>query len=80
MNKPTKAEIISIGTEILRGEINDTNAGYIASQLPTAGIELQRMTTVGDDLKSLCRIFRDAIKRSPLVIATGWPSSDGKSR
>ena len=42
MNKPVKAEIVSIGTELLRGEITDTNAVYIASQLPLVGIELAK--------------------------------------
>ena len=61
MNKPVKAEIISIGTELLRGEITDTNAVYIASQLPLAGIELKRMTTSGDDIKMLAQAIRQAL-------------------
>ena len=39
MTKNIKAEIISIGTELMRGEITDTNAVYLASQLPLLGIE-----------------------------------------
>jgi nicotinamide-nucleotide amidase len=82
MNKPVKAEIISVGTELLRGEITDTNAGYIASQLPLVGIELQRMTTAGDDMKTLCQVLRQALKRSTLVITSGGlgPTEDDLTR
>ena len=82
MNKPVKAEIISIGTELLRGEITDTNAVYLASQLPLIGIELQRITTSGDDVKMLARVLRQALKRSAVVITTGGlgPTQDDLTR
>lgn len=82
MTRPVKAEIISIGTELLRGEITDTNAGYLAAQLPLAGIELKRMTTVGDDLKLLCQALRQALKRTDLVITSGGlgPTEDDLTR
>ena len=82
MNKPVKAEIISIGTELLRGEITDTNAVYLASQLPLIGIELQRITTSGDDVKMLVQVFRQALKRSAVVITTGGlgPTQDDLTR
>jgi nicotinamide-nucleotide amidase len=82
MSKPIKAEIISIGTELLRGEITDTNAGYLASQLPLAGIELKRMTTAGDDIKLLCQVLRQALKRADLVITSGGlgPTEDDLTR
>ena len=82
MNKPVKAEIISIGTELLRGEITDTNAVYIASQLPLIGIELQRITTSGDDVKMLAHVLQQALKRSSVVIATGGlgPTQDDLTR
>jgi len=82
MNRAVKAEIISIGTEILRGEIVDTNATYIASQLPLVGIELHRMNTAGDDIKTLCQVLRQALKRSTLVITSGGlgPTQDDLTR
>jgi nicotinamide-nucleotide amidase len=82
MNKPVKAEIISIGTELLRGEITDTNAVYLASQLPLIGIELKRITTSGDDIKMLVQILRQAINRSSVVITTGGlgPTQDDLTR
>ena len=82
MNKPVKAEIISIGTELLRGEITDTNAVFIASQLPLVGIELQRMTTSGDDIKMLAQVLRQSLKRTAVVITTGGlgPTQDDLTR
>ena len=80
--KNIKAEIISIGTELLRGEITDTNAVYLASQLPLIGIELQRITTSGDDIKQLAGIIRQSLKRSSVVITTGGlgPTQDDLTR
>ena len=82
MNKPIKAEIISIGTELLRGEITDTNAVFLASQLPLIGIELQRISTSGDDVKMLAQVLRQALKRSSVVITTGGlgPTQDDLTR
>jgi nicotinamide-nucleotide amidase len=82
MNQNFKAEIISIGTELLRGEITDTNAVYIASQLPLIGIELQRITTSGDDIKKLAQILRQSLSRSSVVITTGGlgPTQDDLTR
>jgi nicotinamide-nucleotide amidase len=82
MKKNVKAEIISIGTELLRGEITDTNAVYIASQLPLIGIELQRITTSGDDIKKLAQIIRQSLSRSSVIITTGGlgPTQDDLTR
>ena len=44
-----RAEVISIGTELLLGQIADTNASYIASQLPLLGIDLFWISQVGDN-------------------------------
>ncbi|MBT5772983.1 MAG: competence/damage-inducible protein A, partial [Dehalococcoidia bacterium] len=44
-----RAEIISIGTEIMLGEITDTNAAFIASQLPEYGIDLLFVSQIGDN-------------------------------
>jgi nicotinamide-nucleotide amidase len=82
MNKPFKAEIMSIGSELLRGEITDTNAMYIASQLPVIGIELQKITTAGDDIKMLSEAFSQALGRCNLIITTGGlgPTADDLTR
>ena len=47
------AEVISIGTEILMGEIVDTNSGYLASELAEIGVEVCWVTKVGDDPERL---------------------------
>jgi len=48
-----KAEIISIGTELLLGEITDTNTPFIAGQLATLGIDLYYTSAVGDNYERL---------------------------
>ena len=82
MSKKYQAEIISIGTELLRGEINDTNATYLASQLPLSGLELFRMTTVSDDREQLSTVLKQAHERSTLVVTTGGlgPTEDDLTR
>ena len=77
-----RAEIISIGTEILLGEILDTNAQYIAARLPALGIDLYWMTQVGDNLDRLGEAIRRAWERSDLILATGGlgPTEDDLTR
>lgn len=67
----TKAEIITIGTEIVLGQIVDTNTSYIAQNLSENGIQVLFQTSVGDDkelLKSALKIARDRVS---LIITTG---------
>jgi nicotinamide-nucleotide amidase len=82
MSSQTMAEIISVGTELLRGEITDTNAGYLASELPLLGVEVARMSTVGDSTDELCQAIRQGMERSPLVITSGGlgPTDDDLTR
>src|SRR5438034_8819861 len=77
-----KAEIISIGTEILLGEIVDTNSAYIAARLPGLGIDLYYQHTVGDNLGRLSGTIREAWERNDLVITTGGlgPTEDDLTR
>lgn len=77
-----KAEIISIGTELLLGEITDTNASYLASQLPSLGIELLWVSQVGDDQARLVDVLRRAWQRSDLILSTGGlgPTADDLTR
>jgi len=77
-----KAEIISIGTEILLGEILDTNARYIASRLPALGIDLFYTSQVGDNLDRLTEVIGRAWQRSDIVITTGGlgPTEDDLTR
>ena len=77
-----KAEILSIGTELLMGEVADTNATYLAAQLPLLGIDLHWVTVVGDDMERLAEAFRRAVARSDVVLATGGlgPTQDDLTR
>jgi nicotinamide-nucleotide amidase len=77
-----KAEIISIGTELLLGQITDTNAPYLASELPALGIDLYRITQVGDNRSRLVDALKQACERSDLVITTGGlgPTEDDVTR
>ena len=77
-----RGEIISIGTEILLGALTDTNANYLASQLPAIGIGNYRVTTVGDNQDRLARVFQEAWNRSDVIVATGGlgPTEDDVTR
>jgi len=77
-----KAEIVSIGTELLLGEITDTNASYLASQLPLLGIDLLWVTQVGDNLDRLRECLERAWGRSGVVLTTGGlgPTEDDLTR
>ena len=77
-----KAEIISIGSEILLGKIVDTNASYLAGQLPLLGIELCRVTQVGDNQAEIVEALRQAWSRSDLILTTGGlgPTEDDLTR
>jgi len=65
------AEIITIGDELLIGQVINTNQAYIAGRLSSIGVPVHRMTTVGDGLESILDSFREAWKRSGVVIVTG---------
>jgi nicotinamide-nucleotide amidase len=76
------AEIISVGTEILLGEILDTNSQYLAVRLPPLGIDLYFISKVGDNLQRLAETIGRAHKRSHLVLITGGlgPTEDDLTR
>jgi nicotinamide-nucleotide amidase len=76
------AEIISIGTEILLGEIVDTNASYIARKLRDNGIDLFRKTTIGDNAQRIAQAIQEALPRSDIIITTGGlgPTIDDATR
>ncbi|MDA0263736.1 MAG: competence/damage-inducible protein A [Chloroflexi bacterium] len=77
-----KAEIIGIGTELLMGELTDTNSAWIASRLPALGIQLQWVSIVGDDLPMLTEAFKSGMKRSDIIFTTGGlgPTQDDLTR
>ena len=69
-------------TELLMGELNDTNAGWIATRLPPLGITLQWVTLVGDDLGQLTHAFQQGLERSDIIFTTGGlgPTQDDLTR
>lgn len=76
------AEIITIGTELLLGEIVDTNATHIARELRTIGLDLFYKTTVGDNETRCAQIVDHALERAEIVITTGGlgPTVDDVTR
>jgi nicotinamide-nucleotide amidase len=76
------AEIVTIGTELLLGEIVDTNAAHIAQQLAAIGVDHYLTTTVGDNEDRIVLALREALTRADVVIATGGlgPTVDDVTR
>ena len=70
------------GTELLMGELTDTNSSWIAGRLPALGIELQWVSIIGDDLPKLTEAFKRGMERSDIVITTGGlgPTQDDLTR
>ena len=66
-----KAEIITIGDEILIGQIVDTNSAWIAEQFNLNGIEISQITSVHDNREHITEALKNAEKRADLVILTG---------
>lgn len=77
-----KADIFSIGTELLMGELVDTNGSWIASRLPALGIEVQGISLIGDNLDRLSEAFRRGLQRSDFIFTTGGlgPTADDLTR
>jgi len=65
------AEIITIGDEILIGQIVDTNSGFISKELDKIGVKVYQITSVQDDRQQILNAFEDAKKRVDLVVITG---------
>ena len=76
------AEIISIGSELLLGQIVDTNASWIAQRLANNGINLFYKTTVGDNFERMCDVIHLALSRSDIVLTGGGigPTKDDLTR
>ena len=66
-----KAELISVGTEILLGDIVNTNAQFLARELASIGIDVYRQEVIGDNEDRLLKTIDEALKRSDMVITTG---------
>lgn len=75
-------EIVTIGTELLLGEIHDTNSRFIARSLRDIGVDLYRLMTVGDNQQRITATLLEALIRSDIVITTGGlgPTVDDPTR
>jgi nicotinamide-nucleotide amidase len=73
---------MGIGTELLMGELTDTNSAWIAGRLPALGIELQWVSIIGDDLLRLTEAFKQGMERSDIIFTTGGlgPTQDDLTR
>ncbi len=79
---PFRAELVMIGSELLLGQLVDTNAAYLARELAQIGCDLYFKTTVGDNAGRMEEAFRLALGRAGLVIASGGlgPTEDDLTR
>ena len=66
-----KAEIITIGDELLIGQVVDTNSAWMAEHLNEAGIELYQITSVHDDREHILKALDEAFSRADIVLTTG---------
>ncbi|WLV25824.1 competence/damage-inducible protein A [Aciduricibacillus chroicocephali] len=82
MIKREKAEIIAVGTELLLGQITNTNASWLSERLAELGLNVFYHSVVGDNLHRVCETFAHAHERSDLVIVTGGlgPTDDDLTR
>ena len=76
------AELISVGTEILLGQIINTNAAWLATKLSELGINVYRQTSVGDNLQRLAHSIQESLQRAEILILTGGlgPTDDDLTR
>ena len=79
---PVDAVIITIGTEILMGELIDTNSAYLGDQLPRIGIRLKKLVSVGDNLREIRETLESELVAADIVLTTGGmgPTSDDLTR
>jgi competence/damage-inducible protein CinA-like protein len=76
------AEIITIGTEILLGEIVDTNSAYLARRLRDLNVDVFRTSTVGDNTQRIADVICETLERTQIIITTGGlgPTVDDPTR
>ena len=77
-----KAEIITIGDELLIGQVIDTNSAWMAEELNMMGIKVHQITSISDDREHILTSLRDASQRADIILITGGlgPTSDDVTR
>lgn len=66
-----KVELLSIGDELLIGQVVNTNASYIAAQLSTIGLEVAYISVCGDTHEAIIEALHTAHHRASLILVTG---------
>ncbi len=76
------SEIITIGTELLLGDIQDTNTRFLARNLRDIGVDLYRTTIVGDNASRISQAIRESLERCDIILTTGGlgPTVDDPTR
>ena len=77
-----RAQILSIGSELMLGHLTDTNATYLAQELASLGVELIGVSQIGDDQARISGAIRSALQQAELVICSGGigPTEDDLTR
>ena len=77
-----RSEVVAVGSELLLGQINDTNSSWIGQELAAVGIDSFFQTKVGDNLDRMVEVIEHALGRSDAVITTGGlgPTQDDITR
>ena len=77
-----RAEVVAVGTELLLGQITDTNSSWIGEQLALAGIDCHRQVKVGDNLARIVDVLRESLERADAVVCCGGlgPTQDDLTR
>ena len=77
-----RCEVVAVGSELLLGQINDTNSSWIGQELAAVGIDSHYQTKVGDNLDRMVEVIELALDRSDAVICTGGlgPTQDDITR
>ena len=69
--RPILAEVVTIGDEILYGQITDTNTQWMSTELDKIGIKTVRKSSVGDQEDKILQILAEAESRADIVLLTG---------
>lgn len=77
-----RCEVVAVGTELLLGQVVDTNSSWIGEHLATLGIDSYYQTKVGDNLDRICAVLRTAVARNDFVVVCGGlgPTPDDITR
>jgi len=81
-SEPVNCEIITIGDELLLGQIMDTNSTYLSQEMGKTGIAVRFRTAAGDRMDDMAQVFKEGLKRCDFILCTGGlgPTEDDLTR